>query len=379
MTFQERSRNALAVLIGTLFPLKKASAETIRLDLLKASAPRILLIRPHQGFGDLILATPAIRALTQAFPQSEIHLLVDGYLRPVMEYHARFKTLWVWDKKTMRGPTFLSFVKTLRGQHFDLALVLSGRIPSFTSFLFARLLGTRYVWAYDTHPFYGGANWSDWLASFVVPAPPEKLPEVKKFNALVEPLTGPIYDLTPEFFIPPAALEKVKAPRQSLLPQDKKKIGINLGGNPHRPERLWPVDHWVALTRQLLADTRLSVVAIVPPPQLRSGSGADEVGIYKEVCAGLGREFPAFYADHLTEVAAFIQGLDLWICPDGGLLHIAVAAKVPTLGLFFLTDPAQWYYQLPWAYALQSPQPAPSSLSPDAVMQAVRASLLIES
>jgi ADP-heptose:LPS heptosyltransferase len=372
MTFESRMRNALSAILGTLFPLKKLTPQDLRAELLAAPAPRILLIRPHQGFGDLILATPAIRALTETFPRAEVQLLVDLYLRPVMEYHTRFKRLWVWDKKAMRGPAFLSFIRALRQERFDLAIVLSGRIPSFTSFLFARLIGARRVLAYDTRPFYDGANWSQWLTSCEVPAPPDRTPEALKFAQLVEPITGPVRDLTPEFFIPPAADEAVRRPRAALLPEGKKHIGIYLGGNPDRPERLWPVDHWVALTRQLVADPKFSVIAVVPPPSLLSGSGSQEPGIYDEVCAKLGQKLPMFHAPHLTEVAAFLQGLDLWVCPDGGLLHIAVAARVPTLGLFFLTDPKLWYYPLPWAYAAQSPSPEPASLLPDTVFQAIK-------
>jgi ADP-heptose:LPS heptosyltransferase len=376
---KDRGRNVLAAVVGTLFSVEKMSPESIRQELLNKPTPRILLLRPHQGFGDLILATPAIRALTHTFPKAEIHMLVDAYLKPVMEYYARLARLWVWDKKAMRGARTVSFIQELRAQQFDLAIVLSGRIPSFTSFLFARAVGARRIWAYDTRPFYGGATWSRWLATHEVATPADRTPEVQKFTRLVSPLTGPVEDVTPEFSIPDRAYDAVRAQRATLLPPGKLHVGIYLGGNPDRPERLWPVSHWVRLAKQLLADPGISVVAVIPPPQLLSGSGSAEPGIYDDVCAGLGQKLPAFHAPHLTEVAAFLQGLDLWICPDGGLLHIAAAARVPTLGLFFLTDPTLWYYQLPWAYAVCSAKPAPDTLSPDTVIKAVKAHLLIES
>lgn len=326
-----------------------------------------------------MLATPAIRALAHAFPHAEIHMLINAYLKPGIADYDRLDRLWVWDKKAMRGSSLFAFARELRAQRFDVAIVLSGRVPSFTSFLWARAIGARRLWAYDTRPFYGGATWSRWLASWVVPAPAEHMPEARKFAALVEPLTGPIQDMTPEFSIPAKVYDRVREARAKDLLPEKHNVVINLGGNPERPERLWPLAHWITLVKALASHATIRVIALVPPAALRSGSGAEEVGIYAELCAGVGHAVPKFQAFDLVEVAAFLQGADLFITPDGGLLHIAAAARVPTLGLFFLTDPALWYYQVPWALAVRSAAADPATLTPAEVLHAVKAHLLLES
>ena len=64
---------------------------------------------------------------------------------------------------------------------------------------------------------------------------------------------------------------------------------------PTAPERLWPVAHWIQLARQLLAQDEVSLVAVIPPPRLLSGSGSEEPGIYDEVCAGLGQKLPGYF------------------------------------------------------------------------------------
>src|ERR1700722_7016341 len=48
-----------------------------------ASPKRILIIR-LTALGDVLLATPLLRALRKAFPDAEIDWLVEGYLRPLL-------------------------------------------------------------------------------------------------------------------------------------------------------------------------------------------------------------------------------------------------------------------------------------------------------
>ena len=53
-------RNVLAQIIGRAFPLAKTSTEAVRGQWAKGEIRKILLLRPHQGLGDLLLATPLL-------------------------------------------------------------------------------------------------------------------------------------------------------------------------------------------------------------------------------------------------------------------------------------------------------------------------------
>src|SRR5438046_10508461 len=55
---------------------------------------------------------------------------------------------------------------------------------------------------------------------------------------------------------------------------------------------------------------------------------------------------PEFQEASLGLVYAFLKRLDLLVCPDGGILHVAAAVGTPTLGLFFSTDPEVWRHDL---------------------------------
>ena len=182
-------RNALSWVLGALIPVGKSSPAQARELLEKDPRAKILFIRPHQGLGDLLLATPIFRALKRAYPSIRIHFLADTYNAVAVNGNRRLDRVWVWDKKGMHNPLrFLSFLRALRAERYTLAAPLSSHVPSFTSFLLARLSGARLVLAYDTRPFYDGAGWSRHLAHVEVPTRPETDPEWVKFMELVGPL-----------------------------------------------------------------------------------------------------------------------------------------------------------------------------------------------
>src|SRR5581483_3413781 len=142
---------------------------------------------------------------------------------------------------------------------------------------------------------------------------------------LVSPLIAS-EDYAPEFFIRDEVRAWAQKQWEALaLPSGRRKIGLFFGGNPDRPERLWPVAHWTALARQVQADPRLSLVAVVPPRNLLSGSRAAESGIFNQVLPHLQAKPAVFSHAQLECVAAFLQGLDLFVCVDGGLFHAATA------------------------------------------------------
>lgn len=379
VSLERQGRNALARLIGLLFPAKKISPQELRREFEQGRIRKILFVRPHQGLGDLLLATPVFRALQNSSPSPELHFLADSYNEVAIRDNPRLNRLWIWDKKAMKrlGPV-LALLKNLRREAYDVAIPLSSHIPSFTSFLLARASGARYVCAFDTTPFYDGANWSRQLAHIELQNAPETAPEWVKFMEFARALGCAEGDFTPEFTSRADDIAAAQAAWRALsAPDGKLKIGLFLAGNPDRPERLWPARYWRDLIRRLQAMPEVWPVAIVPPPGLRSGSFVPEPGIYDEITPQLPRPLPSFAGPTLSRVAAFLRSLDLFVCVDGGLFHVAVASHVPTLGLFFVTIPERWAPPVPWVQVLRPSDDLPASLPPDRVVEKITAMLSI--
>lgn len=97
-----------------------------------------------------------------------------------------------------------------------------------------------------------------------------------------------------------------------------------------RADKLWPQANWVELARRLAAH---GLIAVYPggTPRERDAAATLATQSPKGVLA------PAM---SLTEAAALLAGAQGVVGVDTGLTHLAVALKVPTLGIYTATDPA---------------------------------------
>ena len=88
------------------------------------SYQNILIVRTDR-IGDVILTTPAIAALRQAYPNARLTIMVTPATREIVEDNPHLDEVIVYDQKGahkgVRG--FFKFINYLRQQKFDLAIV----------------------------------------------------------------------------------------------------------------------------------------------------------------------------------------------------------------------------------------------------------------
>ena len=114
---------------------------------------------------------------------------------------------------------------------------------------------------------------------------------------------------------------------------------IALGPTANWTGKLWPPERFVDLYRALsapggaLAGARAAVLA---------GPGDYERGLAAPVLAALPAAIDLAGALSLAEAAACLSRAALFIGNDSGLMHLAAAAGVPTLGLFGPTPAAEY-------------------------------------
>ena len=93
---------------------------------------RILIIRPS-AIGDIVMASPMIRVLRNAWPQGHIAWLADTSVRGLLDGHPALDEVIYWSKedwrrlmKTLRllrlRSEVVSFARDLRKRRFDIAL-----------------------------------------------------------------------------------------------------------------------------------------------------------------------------------------------------------------------------------------------------------------
>ena len=372
---ESRGRDAAACALGLALRPRRGTPELIRQGFESGRIKKILLVRPYQGLGDLFCATPVISNLKADFPGLAIHFLANTFNQAAVRGSPGLDKIWAWDERAVRNPlSWLRLRRDLREENYDLALILSGNALSLTSILLAHLSGARLIAGLSTQAY--GRNWGRWLYSCEIPHR-NPVKEMDKFLGLLEglglacPIREPVYWVAPEH----AAFAQNRL--REIFPQGARPLlGVFIGGKVDRPERIWPPSYYAEAARRILAQKPCDLIVIAPP-----GSGRlrhqRETTFWKDEdvhLAGFRKafaaDFPVFQDADLGRVAAVVSRLDLLICPDGGLMHLAAALKVPTLALYFGTDPEIWNPPVPTAHFLRGPGPDPKSLEPVAVAEA---------
>ena len=113
---------------------------------------RKILVIKLRHIGDVLLTIPAIRAVKDTFPNAGITVVVNSGTEAAIEGNPLINEIFALDRSIFKQSLFkrvgyeISFVKKLRGGHFDMAIDLTGGDrPALYSFL----SGARYRIGYD--------------------------------------------------------------------------------------------------------------------------------------------------------------------------------------------------------------------------------------
>lgn len=101
------------------------------------------------------------------------------------------------------------------------------------------------------------------------------------------------------------------------------------------PSKRWPVEHWGALAAGLAAGDGRPVRVLSPP-----GGAALAAAVAAGAASARVVPLPEMALPAVLDQLAGAAGL---VTVDGGVMHAAVALRVPTLALFGPTDPNLWF------------------------------------
>jgi len=372
---ERAGREVSAVLLGNILRVQKVSLPELRQALQPGKVRKILLVRNYQGMGDLLCASPVISSLKARFPNASIHFLANTFNQAVLQNNPGLEKIWAWDERRKADPRqWIHFRKVLRQEGFDLALVLSGNALSLTSILLADLSGARWVTGYETRAF--GQTWGKRLYSCEVPFLPVTR-EIDSYAGLVEGLGIPCPHRFPEFFIrsDQAAFGEAFWNDQ-FSSKGNPVVGVFLGGKVDRYDRIWPPENYAQVAQRLAQRIGAAILAFAPPlkgyqslHKRESTFWLDEAVHARKFLSAYGKDCPIFRDSDLGRVAAILRKLDLFICPDGGMMHLAAALRVPTLSLFFGTSPDTWHPPVATSHYLQAPGEDPRALDSELVVE----------
>jgi lipopolysaccharide heptosyltransferase II len=306
---------------------------------------RILVIK-MAGIGDLLLATPALRALRETYPQAQIDLLVTPASAGLLDAWEAInrvivlnKYLFDYPQQMIKHPSNLLQLRALwqdlRGAHYDAALLLHHLTLPFGRLKYQLLLrGTeaKYRVGLDNgHGRFLNVRVKD--EGFGAMHEAEyNLAVAKAIGATTEDrrLTVPIsedeHKQAWQLLYQHAAPDSIARPIIALHP----------GGGDYSTARRWAPERFTQLADTLYHDVGGQILLL---------GGPEELELHEQIIGMMQADVPARTLagkGNIKVTAAILEQVDLFVGNDSALVHLAVAGGTPTVAIFGLTNHKAW-------------------------------------
>lgn len=284
---------------------------------------RSILVIKSDEIGDVILATGFLRALRQACPLAHITVAVRSMATPLISMPAMGDEMLPWDEQWRTWPfgirPWLHLVRTARARSRlrrpDWVLIPRSCGDHMLMVFFAWWSGAPRICTHESLCI----DWKPDLRPLVNELVPEdtRLHEITQHGRMLAHLGLPGTDLQPKLDLPAAAVdhaERVLAQRHlpSLL--------VALGPGAGAADRRWPVAHFVALTRDLLArQPNIGIIVV----------GDASVQADGELIRAVAPERVANFSGQATllQSAALLARCQVYVGNDSGPMHLAAAME----------------------------------------------------
>ncbi len=340
---------------------------------------RILVVK-LATIGDLLLATPSLRALRETYPQARIDLLVTPASAGLLDDWAVIDRVIVLDKylfdypqQLLKNPRNLLRLRplwhNLRDGDYDAVLLLH-----HLTLFFGRLKHQLLMRATGAKWRIGLDNGHGWFLNVRVKDDGFGAMHEADYNLAVakaagattndKRLTVPINeeehqlarhllyetDLEGDFYLAglaPARIEqntgtglaptRQQASARIEHPLIKRPIiAMHPGSGGYSTARRWAPERFAQLADTLFYDTGGQLILV---------GGPEEAELHKQIIEFMQSEIPArSFAGkgNIRVAAAILEQADLFIGNDSGLMHLATAVGTPTVAIFGLTNSDAW-------------------------------------
>ena len=288
--------------------------------------------------GDVLTATPALRALRRTFPHAHITALIPPHCRELLEGTPLVDEVLLLDKRSYdprlgvpKPGVFwpmAQLISRLRGGRFDALLLLHHLTTPWGVALYAAL--ARLTGAPVCAGLENGRGW--FLTHRAQDYGFGTRHEVEYCNDVVH-LLGVEPDYGPLAF--PVNDEDTAYAQQALSQEvQRPRIAIHPGSGSFSLARRWPLERFVALADVLARELSATIVLV-------GGSSETELG--RAIAGAVGSAaLDLTGRTNLRQLGAVLQHCDLFVGNDSGVLHIAAAVGTPVAAIFGPSNHRAW-------------------------------------
>lgn len=283
---------------------------------------RILVIKLRY-VGDVLLATPVLTRLREAYPKASLVLLVNPGTDGVVRGHPALDEVLVVERGSWLRQG--RFVRDLRRRRFDLVLDLTDSDRSAVLSWLSRA-PTRV--GYNSEDRRRGC-----LYTRLVKADRFGMHQVRYHLAATEALglTGLMPD--PVLTVAPESRSAADRLLKEIEIETARPL-VCLHPGARWWFKSWPAERFAALADLIQNETPAQVV-IMGAEQERVAAGRITEMMKTPVRSLVGRT-------GLQELAGVLARASLMVSNDNGPMHMAAALRIPVIGLFGPSDPAVW-------------------------------------
>lgn len=306
-----------------------------------------ILVRCPSWIGDVVMATPFLESLRDAYPTAHITLMLREYAREVLVGSSFYNDIISIPTEAKKSPFLkkigfsLKNIKTIRTGNFDCAVLLTN---SFESAFEVFCAGVRYRLGYRRD----GRN----LLLSEGPHPHRKNgkfvpgPMVDYYNHLGSYLGFSQYKDRMSLAVSPEE-QSIAEPvlRQLGINDNDMLIGLNPGG-AFGASKFWPSDYFAYIGDYFAQQQGIQVILL---------AGPGEEPIVNKIAATM--KYPVLRStpDKVTigTLKMMIKKMSLLITNDTGPRHFATACGVPSIVLIGSTNPKWTENSDPYQVVLQ--------------------------
>ena len=281
----------------------------------------ILVCQTGGWIGDMVLLTPALRALKQAFPESRLEVLLRPRVADLMAAHP-YVDACIVDKKTEgRCRSLTRLVRQLRNTSFDLAVVLhpTSLRNALLPFL-ARI------------PIRIGTNVSGRGMLLTKSCRDDtSVHEVHRYLRVLELLDIDTASDALEFWYTDTDKHLIEnLLRTEGIARDDRLIAVNLGTT-------WTTKRWNIVN---FSEVIRQITHLVPEAKVVLTGSPNEQSLTEALPAS-SAIINLVGKTTILQLGALLERCEVCLTCDSGPMHIAAAVGTPMVALFGPTDPAR--------------------------------------